>query len=77
MAAKDKFKQIFGRKSSSDNPLAGHKRYTKIRTLGQGSYGVVVLAVDNETREKVSATPQSSQVVLQWAKRRPHCSSDV
>ena len=54
MAAKDKFKQMFGRKSSSDHPLAGHKRYTKIRTLGQGSYGVVLLAVDNQTKEKVA-----------------------
>ena len=63
MAAKDKFKQMFGRKTSSDNPLTGHKRYTKIRTLGQGSYGVVLLAVDNQTREKVNASPQISQVV--------------
>lgn len=63
MAAKDKFKQMFGRKSSSDNPLTGHERYTKIRTLGQGSYGVVLLAVDNQTREKVNATPQSGQAM--------------
>ena len=29
--------------------------YTKRRTLGQGSYGAVLLAVDTKTREKVSS----------------------
>ena len=77
MAAKDKFKQMFGRKSSSDNPLAGHKRYTKIRTLGQGSYGVVLLAVDTQTREKVSIIPQCGRVVRQSENHQPHRTHDA
>jgi serine/threonine protein kinase len=53
MAARGKFRAMFKTKSNGDNPLAGHPRYTKIRTLGQGSYGTVLLAVDNQTKEKV------------------------
>ena len=53
MAAKDRFKAMFRSKSSGDDPISGHPRYQKIRTLGQGSYGVVMLAVDKQTREKV------------------------
>lgn len=44
---------MFRSKTSGDDPIYGHPRYQKIRTLGQGSYGVVMLAVDKQTREKV------------------------
>ena len=53
MTTKDRFKSIFRSKPSGDDPIYGHPRYQKIRTLGQGSYGVVMLAVDKQTREKV------------------------
>ena len=53
MAAKDRFRSMFRSKSNGDDPISGHPRYQKIRTLGQGSYGVVMLAVDKQTREKV------------------------
>ena len=53
-AAKERFRNLFKKNSSGDNPLTGNSRYTKVRTLGQGSYGIVLLAVDNQTREKVS-----------------------
>lgn len=55
MAAKDRFKAMFKTRSTGDDPISGHPRYQKIRTLGQGSYGVVLLAVDKQTREKVSS----------------------
>ncbi|CAL5225961.1 g8763 [Coccomyxa viridis] len=54
MTTKDRFKSIFRSKPSGDDPIYGHPRYQKIRTLGQGSYGVVMLAVDKQTREKVA-----------------------
>jgi len=55
MAAKDRFMSMFKSKSIGDNPVTGIKQYTRIRTLGQGSYGTVLLAVDTKTREKVSS----------------------
>ena len=57
MATKEKVKEVVGRKLDADNPLAGHKRYTKIRTLRLGSYGLVLLALDSQTREKASIAP--------------------
>ena len=58
MRAKVKIKELFGRQSDEDDPLDGNKRYTKIRILERGSSGVVLLAVDNETREKVSTASE-------------------
>ena len=63
MAARDKFRQMIGRKAASDNLLAGDKRYIKIRTLGKGTYGIVLLAVDNKTRQKVSDSTCSMNAV--------------
>ncbi|CAK0733351.1 hypothetical protein CVIRNUC_000261 [Coccomyxa viridis] len=74
MAARDKFRQMIGRKAASDNLLAGDKRYIKIRTLGKGTYGIVLLAVDNKTRQKVAIKfwPRGSEAINVDVQRELH-----
>lgn len=36
-----------------DNPLYGHSRYRKLKDLNEGTFGIVVLAVDIRSKEQV------------------------
>lgn len=38
-----------------DDPLYGHSRYRKLKDLNEGTFGIVVLAVDIRSKEQVQA----------------------
>jgi serine/threonine-protein kinase SRK2 len=36
-----------------DDPLVGHPRYRRIKDLNEGTFGIVLLALDARTNEQV------------------------
>lgn len=40
-----------------EDPLFGHTRYRKIKDLNEGTFGIVLLALDIRSNEQVNAPP--------------------
>lgn len=43
-----------------EDPLVGHPRYRKVKDLNEGTFGIVLLAIDARTNEQVRAGLASS-----------------
>ena len=40
-----------------DDPLYGHSRYRKLKDLNEGTFGIVLLAMDVRSKEQVGLLP--------------------
>ena len=47
-----------------DDPLYGHSRYRKLKDLNEGTFGIVLLAMDVRSKEQVSILQCTSPLKL-------------
>lgn len=49
-----------------EDPLFSHTRYRKIKDLNEGTFGIVLLALDIRSNEQVIAFPSLLQIFYSW-----------